>query len=128
MSVEEIVDQFRKYSSKVCVKKMEQGDFDYVIYFEDGQPDEFLYCLKDGGKFKWDKEKYPGLAEYIKYGPMAYTAKLRNGLFRNTGACLSPQNAFLNQIGMETLGLRMERQCDNAYELAGWIEENYPGV
>lgn len=47
VSVEEIADQFRKYSSKVCVEKMEQGDFDYVIYFEDGQPDGFLYCLKN---------------------------------------------------------------------------------
>ncbi|MGN0427661.1 MAG: O-acetylhomoserine aminocarboxypropyltransferase/cysteine synthase family protein [Agathobacter sp.] len=93
-----------------------------------GSSNSISGVLTDGGNFKWDKEKYPGLAEYIKYGSMAYTAKLRNGLFRNTGACLSPQNAFLNQIGMETLGLRMERQCNNAYELAGWIEENYPGV
>lgn len=84
--------------------------------------------LTDGGKFKWDKEKYPGLKDFVKFGPMAYIAKLRNGLFRNTGACLSPQNAFLNQIGMETLGLRMERQCDNAYALARWIEENYSEV
>jgi O-acetylhomoserine (thiol)-lyase len=59
---------------------------------------------------------------------MAYIAKLRNSLFRNTGACLAPQNAFLNQIGMETLGLRMERQCANARELAQWIQENYPDV
>jgi O-acetylhomoserine (thiol)-lyase len=59
---------------------------------------------------------------------MAYIAKMRNGLFRNTGACLAPQNAFLNQIGMETLGLRMERQCGNAFALAQWLEETYPDV
>ena len=64
----------------------------------------------------------------MKYGPMAFIAKLRNGLFRNTGACLSPVNAYLNIIGLETLGLRMERQCDNAFELAKWIESNYSDI
>ena len=48
--------------------------------------------------------------------------------FRNTGACLSPQNAFLNSIGLETLGLRMERICDNAMQLAAYIEENYKDI
>ena len=93
-----------------------------------GSSNSISGVLTDGGKFKWDKEKYPGLAEYVKFGPMAYIAKLRNGLFRNTGACLSPQNAFLNQVGMETLGLRMERQCGNALALATWLEENYPDI
>lgn len=93
-----------------------------------GSSNSISGVLTDGGKFKWDKERYPGLAEYIKFGLMAYIAKLRGGLFRNTGACLSPQNAYLNQIGMETLGLRMERQCSNAYALAGWIEDNFADV
>ena len=59
---------------------------------------------------------------------MAYIARLRNSLFRDTGACLAPMNAYLNLIGMETLGLRMERQCSNALELARWLEETYPSV
>ena len=59
---------------------------------------------------------------------MAFVAKLRNGLFRNTGACLSPVNAYLNLIGIETLGLRMERECQNALELAHWIAENYSDI
>ena len=84
--------------------------------------------LTDGGKFRWDFEKYPGLKEYAKFGPFAYTAKLRNGFFRNTGACLSPQNAFLNQIGLETLGLRMQRECDNAAALAQWLRTSYPEI
>lgn len=91
--------------------------------------------LTDGGNFKWDKERYPGMAEYLKFGKMAYIAKLRNGLFRNTGACMAPQTAFLNCIGLETLGLRMERECANALELAKYLEEldagltvNYPGL
>jgi O-acetylhomoserine (thiol)-lyase len=93
-----------------------------------GSSNSISGVLTDGGKFKWDPDKYPLLAEYRKFGPMAYTAKLRNGLFRNTGACLSPQNAYLNQIGMETLGLRMERQCANAFALAKFISEHYPDI
>ena len=91
--------------------------------------------ITDGGKFKWDIEKYLSMKDFKKFGPFAYTAKLRNGLFRNTGACLSPQNAFYNSIGMETLGLRMERICSNAKKLAEFfnseysdITVNYPGL
>lgn len=100
-----------------------------------GSSNSISGVLTDGGKFKWDVERYPGMKDYVKYGPYAYTAKLRNGLFRNIGACLSPQNAFLNQIGLETLGLRMERQCQNAQILAEWFQNtqeditvNYPGL
>lgn len=93
-----------------------------------GSSNSISGVLTDGGKFKWKKEKYPGLADYLKFGPMAFIAKLRNGLFRNTGACLAPVNAYLNVIGLETLGLRMERQCNNAAALAKWIEETYPDV
>lgn len=82
--------------------------------------------ITDGGKFKWDAERYPGMKNFKKFGPFAYIAKLRNGLFRNTGACLSPQNAFYNSIGMETLGLRMERICKNAMELATFLSDTYP--
>jgi O-acetylhomoserine (thiol)-lyase len=90
--------------------------------------------ITDGGHFKWDGERYPGMADYIKFGPFAYTAKLRNGLFRNMGACLAPQNAYYNLLGLETLGLRVERACDNAARLAKelaalpGITVNYPGL
>ena len=93
-----------------------------------GSSNSISGILTDGGKFKWDKNKYPGLADYVKFGPMAFVAKLRNGLFRNIGACLAPVNAYLNIIGLETLGLRMERQCNNAFELAKWIENNYQDI
>jgi O-acetylhomoserine (thiol)-lyase len=93
-----------------------------------GSSDAISGVLTDSGKFKWDFEKYPQLLPYKKFGPFAYTAKLRNGLFRNTGACLAPQNAYLNMLGLETMGLRMERECDNAYKLAKWIDENYKNV
>ena len=100
-----------------------------------GSSDVISGILVCGKGLKWDPDRYPGLAPYRKFGPFAYIAKLRNGLFRNTGACLAPQNAFLNNLGLETLGLRMQRQCDNALELArflqslgGDIEVNYPGL
>lgn len=82
--------------------------------------------LTDSGHFKWTKEKYPVLGDYIKFGPMAYISRMRETIFRNFGACLSPQNAFLNLMGLETLGLRMERQCQNAMALASWVQETYP--
>lgn len=100
-----------------------------------GNSDAISGILTDSGKFRWDEERYPGLKPYKRFGPMAYIAKLRNGLFRNTGACLAPQNAFLNNLGLETLGIRMERQCSNALELAEFLEQldagvavNYPGL
>lgn len=100
-----------------------------------GSSDAISGILVCGKGLKWDPYRYPGLAPYRKFGPFAYIAKLRNGLFRNTGACLAPQNAFLNNLGLETLGLRMQRQCDNALELAkflqslgGDIQVNYPGL
>ena len=90
--------------------------------------------LTYSGKFKFNSENYPGLKPYLKFGPMAYIIKFRNGLFRNTGGCIAPQNAFLNNIGLETLGLRMERHCRNALELAEFLDTfegitvNYPGL
>jgi O-acetylhomoserine (thiol)-lyase len=93
-----------------------------------GSSNSISGVLTDGGKFKWNPEKHPGIKDYLKYGPMAYTAKLRNSLFRNIGACLAPQNAFLNQIGLETMGLRLERECSNAAVLALWMQETYPDI
>lgn len=86
----------------------------------------------DSGKFKWDFTRYQGLEKYKKFGDFAYLAKLRNGIWRNMGGCLAPMNAFLNVVGMETMGLRMERICQNAFALSKAINElegvsaNYP--
>lgn len=88
----------------------------------------------DSGNFKWDYEKYSGLAEYKKFGKFAYIAKLRNGIWRNVGGCLAPMNAFMNSVGLETLGLRMECSCCNALRLAEFfdscenVQVNYPGL
>jgi len=86
----------------------------------------------DSGNFRWDANRYKFFNEYKKYGKLAYLAKLRNGIWRNVGCCLAPMNAFLNTVGLETMGLRMERLCDNALQLAEFldtfdgIEVNYP--
>lgn len=86
----------------------------------------------DSGNFPWDFERYPGLKKYKKYGKFAYVAKLRNGIWRNMGGCLAPMNAYLNILGLETLGLRMQRICDNAKALAealarlDGVSVNYP--
>jgi O-acetylhomoserine (thiol)-lyase len=88
----------------------------------------------DSGRFKWDTDMYPGFRDYIKFGPFAFLSKLRNGIWRNMGSCLSPFNAFMNLVGLDTLGLRMERCCDNALKLAEFLEGldnikvNYPGL
>ena len=90
--------------------------------------------ITDAGRFKWDLERYPGMKDYKKFAKFAFTAKLRNGLFRNMGACMAPQTAFYNLLGLETLGLRMERACDNAAQLAAYLDKipgitvNYPGL
>lgn len=88
----------------------------------------------DSGSFNWDTSRYKGLEEYKKFGRFSYLAKLRNGIWRNVGCCLAPFNAFLNSVGIETLGLRMERLCYNALKLAEFFETvpsiqvNYPAL
>lgn len=90
--------------------------------------------IVDSGRFNWDFDRYKGLAPYKRYGKFAYLAKLRNGIWRNMGCCLAPMNAFLNSVGLETLGLRMERLCDNALKLSEFFEAdgrvtvNYPAL
>ena len=67
-------------------------------------------------------------------GLPAFAVRLRADMLCNYGACLSPQNAFLNMLGLETLGLRVERECSNALALARYfstipgISVNYPGL
>ena len=89
----------------------------------------------DSGKFKWDIEKYPGFKDYKKYGEFIYLAKLRKSVFKDFGACISPFNVYLTSLGLETLGIRMERLCSSALALALFLRENnkvsfvnYPGL
>ncbi len=88
----------------------------------------------DSGNFKWDFTKHPKLTKYKKFGQFAYLFSLRNGIWRDFGGCLAPMNAFMNSVGLETLGLRMERCCENALALAEFFEStenisvNYPAL
>lgn len=81
----------------------------------------------DSGRFHFEEPRYPGFEKYGRFGKFAYLAKLRNGIWRNVGACLAPVNAFMNLVGMETLGLRMERSCENARHLSCAVD-GFPGV
>jgi O-acetylhomoserine (thiol)-lyase len=102
-------------------------------------------AIVDSGKFNWANGRFPELTEpdpsyhgvkYVEqFGPIAYILKARVNILRDTGACLSPFNAFLFLQGLETLHLRMPRHCENATTLAGRLEKhprvswvNYPGL
>jgi O-acetylhomoserine (thiol)-lyase len=100
---------------------------DVVIHssskYINGSSDSISGIIVSGGKFVWDKEKYPVLSEYQKYGPLAYLLRLRSSLWASMGSCLSPFNAYLNIIGLETLGLRMKQICQNAACLSKALSE-----
>ncbi|GAA3586959.1 bifunctional O-acetylhomoserine aminocarboxypropyltransferase/cysteine synthase [Marinobacter xestospongiae] len=93
----------------------------------------------DSGKFDWaaNKDKFPMLNEPDpSYHGVVYTEALGAAAFigrcrvvplRNTGAALSPFNAFLIMQGLETLALRMERHCENAQKVAEFLEQ-HPSV
>ena len=109
---------------------------DIVIHssskYINGSADSISGVIIDGGKFKWDFDKYPALAGYKVFGNFSYLVRLRKDSWASFGGCLAPLNAYLNIIGLETLGLRMERICNNARELAEALSKiegisvNYP--
>lgn len=74
--------------------------------------------IVDGGKFDWDFNKHTALDGFKGYGKMAFSVRLRTDIWENLGGCMAPMNAFLSFIGADTLGLRMERICENADALA----------
>ena len=101
----------------------------------------------DNGTFDWTahSDRYPGLTKpdpsyhgvvwSDALGPAAYIGRVRTVLLRNTGAALSPFNAFLFLQGIETLPLRMERHSENALAVATHLEAHpqvtwvsYPGL
>lgn len=104
-------------------------------------------CIVDSGNFDWNKyaEKFPGLTSpdesyhgltYTeKFGKLAYITKATSQLMRDLGSIQSPHNAFLLNIGLETLHLRMPRHCENALKVATFLKNhpkvawvNYPGL
>ncbi|MGD1984473.1 MAG: aminotransferase class I/II-fold pyridoxal phosphate-dependent enzyme [Chromatiaceae bacterium] len=91
-------------------------------------------AIVDSGKFDWagNAKRFPMLNEpdpsyhgvvYTEaLGPAAYIGRCRVVPLRNTGAAISPLNAFLVMQGLETLGLRMERHCENAQKVAEHLQ------
>ncbi len=97
------------------------------------------------GSFDWTNGKFPEFTEpdesyhgliYTKnFAAAPYSVKLRVQWIRDLGTPMMPFNAFLTMLGAETLPLRMERHCENALKLAGFLEKhpkvgwvNYPGL
>lgn len=93
--------------------------------------------IVDGGNFNWENKRFKEFIEpddsyhgviYSKdFKNMAYIVKARVQLLRDLGNCMSPFNAYLTNLGLETLHLRMERHSKNALALSQWLE-NHPKV
>ena len=93
-------------------------------------------AIVDSGNFDWEAhaDKFPGLTQpdasyhgltYTKaFGKMAYMTKATAQLMRDLGSIQSPENAFLLNLGLETLHLRVARHCENAQKVAEWLEAN----
>ncbi|QEA14199.1 O-acetylhomoserine aminocarboxypropyltransferase/cysteine synthase family protein [Comamonas flocculans] len=93
-------------------------------------------AIVDSGKFPWGQHKarfkrlnepdvsYHGVVYTEALGPAAYIGRARVVPLRNTGAALSPFNAWQILQGIETLGLRMERTCENAQKIAETLEQH----
>jgi O-acetylhomoserine (thiol)-lyase len=107
--------------------------------------------IVDGGNFNWGNGKFPQFTEPSEgyhglkfwdvfgagsqFGNIAFIIKARVEGLRDYGCSLSPFNAFLFLQGLETLSLRMDKHCQNALELAKWLQDhpkvekvNYPGL
>ena len=104
-------------------------------------------CIVDSGNFDWEAhhdkftgltepdESYHGIIYTQKFGKLAYITKATSQLMRDLGSIQSPQNAFLINVGLETLHLRMPKHCENALKVATYLKSredvawvNYPGL
>ncbi|MCR5221922.1 MAG: aminotransferase class I/II-fold pyridoxal phosphate-dependent enzyme [Lachnospiraceae bacterium] len=104
-------------------------------------------CIVDSGNFEWSKypdkfpglttpdESYHGLTYTEKFGKLAYITKATSQLMRDLGSIQAPQNAFLLNVGLETLHLRMPKHCENALSVAKFLKSQervawvrYPGL
>lgn len=119
--------------------------------YMDGHASQVGGCIVDSGNFDWDNcthsgehstfniqqstlNKFPGLTTpddsyhglvYTKaFGKMAYITKLTAQLMRDLGSIPSPHNAFLLNLGLETLHLRMPRHCENAQKVAEFLQSD----
>lgn len=115
--------------------------------YMDGHATSVGGCIVDSGNFDWmaHADKFPGLTQpddsyhgitYAeKFGKGAFITKCTVQLMRDLGSIQSPQNAFLLNLGLETLHLRVQRHCENAQKVAEYLNNNdmvawvnYPGL
>lgn len=100
----------------------------------DGHATSVGGIIVDGGNFDWSNGKFPELTEpdqsyhgirYVnEFKEKAYITKARVQLLRDIGACMSPFNAFLLNLGTETLHLRMKRHSENALAIAQYLSKH----
>ena len=105
--------------------------------YMDGHASAVGGAIVDSGNFDWDAhaDKFPGLCRpdesyhgliYTKaFGKMAYMTKATAQLMRDLGSIQSPMNAFLLNLGLETLHLRMKQHCANAQKVAEFLEKDH---
>lgn len=136
------------FATPVNCRPFEWGA-DIVVHstskYMDGHAVALGGCVVDSGNFDWTKgdfpmlttpdETYHGIVYTEQFGKAAYIVKCRTHLMRDFGSQQSPQNAFLLNLGLETLHLRMARHCANAQAVAEFLEQNpnvewvnYPGL
>lgn len=115
--------------------------------YMDGHATNVGGVIVDSGNFDWESnaDKFPGLTTpdesyhgltYTKaFGRLAYITKATAQLMRDFGSIQAPMNAFLLNLGLETLHLRMPRHCENALAVAEWLSRqpkvawvHYPGL
>ncbi len=113
--------------------------------YMDGHGVQLGGAVIDGGTFDWNNGKFPGLSEpdpsyhglvYSEaFGNKAYITKMRVQLMRDIGACPTAEAAFLLNLGLETLPVRMEKHCANALRIAEYLKGHekivsaaYPGL
>ena len=104
--------------------------------YMDGHATAVGGCIVDSGNFDWEAhaEKFPGLTTpdetyhgliYTeRFGKGAYITKATSQMMRDLGSIQSPQNAFLLNLGLETLHLRMPRHCENAVNAAKFLKNH----
>lgn len=127
------------FATPINCRPIEWGA-DIVIHSTTKYMDGHATCvggaIVDSGNFDWEAhgEKFPGLTTpdetyhgivYTqKFGKKAYITKATAQLMRDLGSIQSPQNAFLLNIGLETLHLRMARHCENALAVAEYLKNH----
>lgn len=136
------------FATPILCKPFEFGA-DIVIHstskYMDGHAVQVGGVIVDSGGFDWSNGKFPGFTEpdesyhgitYVgSYGKAAYITKARMQLMRDYGVYPAANSAFLLNLGLETLAVRMERYCKNALEVAKYFETSgkiekviYPGL